>query len=45
MQQAQFELAESMRVLRDAQEPVLQPLHEGPNPRPQQERGSATGNP
>ena len=35
MQQAQFELAESMRVLREAQEPVLQPLHEGPNPRPQ----------
>nr|POE70202.1 hypothetical protein CFP56_63931 [Quercus suber] len=42
MQQAQFELVESTR---EAQEPVLQPLHEGPDPRTQHKRGLAVRNP
>ena len=45
MQQAQFEFAESLKVLRETQRPTLQPLHEEPNPRTQQERGSTAGNP
>ena len=45
MQQAQFKLAESMRVLREAQELDLQSLHEEPDPRTQQERGSTARNP
>ena len=45
MQQAQFELAESLKVLRETQGPTPQPLHEGPDPRTLQERGSAAGNP
>ena len=45
MQQAQVELAESLRVLRETQGPTPQPLHKGPDPRTQQERGSAAGNP
>ena len=45
MQQAQFELAESLKVLRATQGPTPQSLHEEPDPRTQQERGSAVGNP
>ena len=45
MQQAQFELAESTRVLRETQEPIPQSLPGGPNPKTQQEKGSAAGNP
>ena len=45
IQQAQVELTESLRVLRETQGPMPQSLHEGPNPRTQQERGSVTGNP
>ena len=45
MQQAQVELAKSLRVLRETQGPMPQPLHEGPDPRTQQERGSVAGNP
>ena len=45
MQQAQVELAKSLRVLRETQGPTPQPLHEGSDPRTQQEGGSATRNP
>ena len=45
MQQAQFKLAESLRVLKETQRSTPQLLHEGPDPRTQQERGSAVGNP
>ena len=45
MQQAQVELAKSLRVLRETQGPTPQSLHEGPDPRTHQERGSVTGNP
>ena len=45
MQQAQFEFAESTRVLRETQEPIPQSLPRGPDPRTQQERGLAAGNP
>ena len=45
MQQAQFELVESLRVLRETQGPTPQPLHERPDPRTQQERGLAARNP
>ena len=31
MQQAKFKIAKSMKVLREAQEPILKPLHEGLN--------------
>ena len=45
MQQAQFELAESLRVMRETQRPMPQPLHEGLDLITQQERGSTTRNP
>ena len=45
MQQAQVELIEYLRVLRKTQGPMPQPLHEEPNPRTPQERGSTVGNP
>ena len=45
MQQAQFELAESLRVLRETQGPTPQPLHKGPYPRTQLERGLVARNP
>ena len=45
MQQAQVELVEYLRVLRKTQGPMPQPLHEEPNPRTPQERGSTIGNP
>ena len=35
MQQAQFEFAESLKVLRETQRPTPQPLHEGLDPRTQ----------
>ena len=45
MQQAKFKLAKSMKVLREAQEPVLKTLHEGLDLRTRQERGLTIGNP
>ena len=45
MQQAQFEFAKSLKVLRETQRPMPQLLHEGPHHRTQQERGSVAGNP
>ena len=45
MQQAQFELVESVRILKEAQGQGVQPPREEPNPRIQQEKGSAVGNP
>ena len=45
MQQAQFELAESLKVLIETQGPTPQPLHVEPYPRTHQERGSAAWNP
>ena len=44
MQQAQCELVESVRILREAQGQGVQPPHAEPEPRMQQERGSAIGN-
>ena len=45
MQQAQFKLAESLRVMRETQGLMPQLLHEGPDLRTQQEKGSIAGNP
>ena len=45
MQQAQFELVESVRILREAQGQGVQPPCAEPDPHTQQERGSAVGNP
>ena len=45
MQQAQFELVESVRILREAQGQGVQLPRAEPDPRTQQERGSAIGNP
>ena len=45
MQQAQFELVESVRILRKAQGQGVQLPRAEPDPRTQQERGSAIGNP
>ena len=36
MQQAQFEFAESLRILRETQGPTPYQLHKGPDPRTQQ---------
>ena len=44
MQQAQFELVESVRVLRDTQGQGVQPPRAELDPRTQQEKGSAIGN-
>ena len=41
MQQAQFELVESVRILKEAQGQGVQPPREEPDPRIQQEKGSA----
>ena len=45
MQQAQFELVEFVRILREAQGQGVQPPRTEPDPRIQQERGSTVGNP
>ena len=45
MQQAQFELVEFVRILREAQGQGVQPPCAEPDPHTQQERGSAVGNP
>ena len=45
MQQAQFELIEFVRILREAQGQGVQPPRAEPDPRTQQERGLAVGNP
>ena len=44
MQQAQCELVESVKILREAQGQGVQPPRAEPDPRTQQERGSAIGN-
>nr|POE78983.1 hypothetical protein CFP56_74796 [Quercus suber] len=45
MQQAQFELVESVKILREAQGQGVQPPRAEPDPCMQQERGSMIGNP
>ena len=44
IQQAQFELVEFIRILREAQGQGVQPPRAEPDPRTQQERGLAIGN-
>ena len=45
MQQAQFELVEYVRIVREAQGQGVQPPRVEPDPHIQQERGSVVGNP
>ena len=45
MKQAEFKLVESVRILREAQGQGVQPPREEPDPRIQQEKGPAVGNP